>query len=65
MATKRRYSANRQLTWERLERGWSHEELCEQIKGSMREAGRGRHRADRKHGAPVGNRRTVARSPLP
>ncbi|MGH3839193.1 MAG: hypothetical protein ACRDSF_26375, partial [Pseudonocardiaceae bacterium] len=39
MATARRYPPNRQLTWERLERGWSHEELCEQIKSSMRGAG--------------------------
>lgn len=38
MATARRYSPNRQLTWERLERGWSYDELCEQIKGSMRAA---------------------------
>lgn len=39
MGTARRYSPNRQLAWERLERGWSHEELCEQIKRSMRDAG--------------------------
>lgn len=39
MATARRYPPNRQLTWERLERGWSHDELCAQIKNSMREAG--------------------------
>ncbi|MGH3979172.1 MAG: helix-turn-helix domain-containing protein, partial [Pseudonocardiaceae bacterium] len=30
---------NRQLAWERLERGWSHDELCTQIKRSMRDAG--------------------------
>jgi transcriptional regulator with XRE-family HTH domain len=41
MATARRYPANRQLIWERLERGWSHDELCEQIKSSMRDAGEG------------------------
>ena len=35
----RRYPPNRQLTWERLERGWSHDELCEQIKSSMRDVG--------------------------
>lgn len=34
-----RHPPNRRLTWERLERGWSHEELCTQIKRSMREAG--------------------------
>ncbi|MGH3475978.1 MAG: hypothetical protein ACRDQD_03980 [Nocardioidaceae bacterium] len=39
MATARRYPPNRQLTWERLERGWSQDELCEQIKSSMRDAG--------------------------
>ncbi len=39
MATARRYPPNRQLTWERLERGWSYDELCEQIKGSIRDAG--------------------------
>lgn len=39
MATARRYPPNRQLTWERLERGWSHDELCEQIKSSMCDAG--------------------------
>jgi transcriptional regulator with XRE-family HTH domain len=39
MATARRYPPNRQLTWERLERGWSYDELCEQIKCSMRDAG--------------------------
>jgi hypothetical protein len=38
MATARRYLPNRQLTWERLERGWSHDELCEQIKRGMRDA---------------------------
>jgi hypothetical protein len=32
-------AANRQLTWEQLERGWSHDELCAQIKSSMRDAG--------------------------
>lgn len=26
------------MTWERLERGWSHDELCEQLKSSMRDA---------------------------
>jgi transcriptional regulator with XRE-family HTH domain len=39
MATARRYPPNRQLTWERLERGWSYDELCERIKGSMRDTG--------------------------
>lgn len=39
MATARRYPRNRQLTWERLERGWSHDELCGQIKRGMRDAG--------------------------
>ncbi|MGH3902049.1 MAG: hypothetical protein ACRDTA_28105 [Pseudonocardiaceae bacterium] len=38
MAMARRYPPNRQLTWERLERGWSHDELCAQIKSSMRDA---------------------------
>lgn len=39
MATTRRYPPNRQLAWERLERGWSHDELCAQIKRSMRDVG--------------------------
>lgn len=39
MTTARRYPPNRQLTWERLERGWSHDELCEQIKNSMCDGG--------------------------
>jgi transcriptional regulator with XRE-family HTH domain len=39
MTTARRYPPNRQLTWERLERGWSHDELCEQVKSCMRNAG--------------------------
>jgi transcriptional regulator with XRE-family HTH domain len=39
MATTRRYPPNHQLTWERLERGWSYDELCEQIKSSMRDTG--------------------------
>lgn len=39
MNAARRYPPNRQLAWERLERGWSHEELCAQIKHSMCEAG--------------------------
>lgn len=38
MATTRRHPPNRQLTWERLERGWSYDELCGQIKRSMRDA---------------------------
>jgi transcriptional regulator with XRE-family HTH domain len=39
VATVRRHLPNRRLTWERLERGWSHDELCEQIKSGMRDAG--------------------------
>jgi len=37
MSTSRRHPANRRLAWERLERGWSHEELCQQLTRSMRE----------------------------
>ncbi|MGH2350416.1 MAG: helix-turn-helix domain-containing protein [Chloroflexota bacterium] len=39
MTTARRHQPNRQLTWERLEHGWSHDELCGQIKVSMRDTG--------------------------
>lgn len=39
MNAARRHPPNRHLAWERLERGWSHDELCTQIKRSMREAG--------------------------
>jgi hypothetical protein len=39
MRTSRRHPVNRRLAWERLERGWSHEELCQQLTRSMRETG--------------------------
>lgn len=39
MNTARRHPPNQYLAWERLERGWSHDELSEQIKHSMREVG--------------------------
>ena len=39
MGKSRRYPANQSLTWERLQRGWSHDELAEQVKRCMREAG--------------------------
>lgn len=39
MPVKRRYPPNRQLAWERLQRGWSYEELCERIRRSMRGSG--------------------------
>lgn len=34
-----KHPPNTRLTWERLQRGWSRDELVEQIKRSMREAG--------------------------
>lgn len=34
-----KYPPNRRLTWQRLQRGWSREELVSQIKGSMAEQG--------------------------
>lgn len=39
MNSVRRHPPNQHLAWERLERGWSHDELCAQIKHCMREAG--------------------------
>ncbi len=39
MNAARRHPPNRHLAWERLEFGWSHDELCTQIKRSMRGAG--------------------------
>lgn len=35
MSGARRYPPNRRLTWERLQRGWSYEEVAAQIKRSM------------------------------
>jgi hypothetical protein len=35
----RRYPPNRSLAWERLQRGWSHDEVADQVKRSMRHAG--------------------------
>ncbi|MFI6161688.1 multiprotein-bridging factor 1 family protein [Micromonospora haikouensis] len=35
----RRYSPNRQLAWERLQRGWSYEETTERIRTEMSRAG--------------------------
>lgn len=37
MAGPRRYPPNRSLTWERLQRGWSHEEVAERVKRNMQE----------------------------
>lgn len=37
----RRYPPNRRLTWERLQRGWSREELVTQVTASMRAHGDG------------------------
>jgi transcriptional regulator with XRE-family HTH domain len=39
MDRSRRYPANRLLAWERLQRGWSYEELTSQIRQSMAEEG--------------------------
>jgi hypothetical protein len=39
MAQQRQGTANPRLSWERLERGWSCDELCEQLKRSMVQAG--------------------------
>ncbi|MBP2703168.1 helix-turn-helix transcriptional regulator [Microbispora sp. RL4-1S] len=35
MPANHRHPANRQLAWERLQRGWSYEELCERVRGQM------------------------------
>lgn len=35
----RRYSPNRRLAWERLQRGWSYEEVAERIRAEMSHAG--------------------------
>jgi transcriptional regulator with XRE-family HTH domain len=35
MPANHRYPPNRQLAWERLQRGWSYEELCERIRKEM------------------------------
>lgn len=37
----RRYLPNKRLTWQRLQRGWSREELVKQLAGSMRAHGDG------------------------
>ncbi len=60
MATTRRYPPNHQLTWERLERGWSYDELCEQIESSMRDTGEADTGLTGKHGPPLGDRRALA-----
>ncbi|MBG0818673.1 helix-turn-helix transcriptional regulator [Planomonospora sp. ID82291] len=39
MPTAHRHPPNRQLSWERLQRGWSYEELAERIRVSMERAG--------------------------
>ncbi|WP_157099849.1 helix-turn-helix domain-containing protein [Microbispora sp. ATCC PTA-5024] len=39
MPANHRYPPNRQLAWERLQRGWSYEELCERIRREMGSAG--------------------------
>lgn len=39
MATNRRYPQNRQLAWERLQRGWSYEELARQVIKEMDQCG--------------------------
>ena len=39
MARSRRYSPNQSLAWERLQRGWSHDEVAAQIRRSMQAAG--------------------------
>jgi tetratricopeptide (TPR) repeat protein len=39
MGASRRYPPNRRLTWERLQRGWSHEEVVYQVKRSMETCG--------------------------
>ncbi|GGO28240.1 hypothetical protein GCM10010116_56620 [Microbispora rosea subsp. aerata] len=36
MPANHRHPPNRRLAWERLQRGWSYEELCERIRTSMR-----------------------------
>ena len=54
--TGRRYPANRRLAWERLQRGWSYEEVAERIRTGMGQHWRDRYRAEREHSAAVGNR---------
>ncbi|WP_169947716.1 helix-turn-helix transcriptional regulator [Microbispora sp. H11081] len=39
MPANHRHPQNRRLAWERLQRGWSYEELCERIRTSMRSCG--------------------------
>jgi hypothetical protein len=39
VAGSRRYSPNQSLAWERLQRGWSHDEVAAQIRRSMQAAG--------------------------
>lgn len=53
-SSPRRHPRNKALTWERLQRGWSSDELARQVKASMIEQGDGEMRAHRAHGSPVG-----------
>ncbi|MGI8307121.1 helix-turn-helix domain-containing protein [Saccharopolyspora hattusasensis] len=39
MGSAHRYPQNARLAWERLQRGWSHDELADQIKQSIRDRG--------------------------
>lgn len=39
MPANHRHPPNRRLAWERLQRGWSYEELCDRIRTAMRSCG--------------------------
>lgn len=39
MPASHRHPPNRRLAWERLQRGWSYEEVCERIRAAMRSCG--------------------------
>ncbi|WP_327047475.1 helix-turn-helix domain-containing protein [Microbispora sp. NBC_01189] len=39
MPASHRHPPNRRLAWERLQRGWSYEEVCERIRTAMRSCG--------------------------